>query len=59
MLTALFGGLKAGQALAGQGTIDAYSRQLESVYARYLEHRIAYYRSERRWPGKPFWASRM
>jgi flavin-dependent dehydrogenase len=67
MLTALYTGLRGGQALArslagksasdGDG-IAGYARRLEQVYGAYLRNRLTYYAAESRWAGHPFWARR-
>jgi flavin-dependent dehydrogenase len=64
MLTALYGGLVAGQAvdaaLAGDATaIPAYRDRLTSIRQAYERNRLAAYRLEPRWPDRPFWARRL
>lgn len=63
MLTALYGGLKAGEAinarLAGKtGQLEQYGAQLTSVFEYYLQQRKQYYAREQRWEKEPFWQSR-
>jgi len=64
ILTALYTGMKAGQALhahlAGDGAaLGVYADRLESVYAAYRQNHATYYAYERRWPERPFWARRI
>jgi len=61
--TALYTGTRAGEALHAHlgGDADAlegYTRVLEQVYGAYLRHRAEFYRYERRWSDRPFWARR-
>lgn len=64
ILTALYGGLKAGQALAAfeAGQMDAlqtYARQLDNVWTSFAAKQRDYYRYEGRWPESPFWQRRL
>jgi flavin-dependent dehydrogenase len=64
MLTALYGGLVAGQAvdaaLDGKASaIRAYGDRLTSIRLAYDRNRLAAYRLEQRWPDRPFWARRL
>ena len=64
MLTALYTGLRAGQALAahlaGDGVaLDAYVARLEEVHRAYTANRMEYYALEPRWRHAPFWARRV
>ena len=61
ILSALYSGLKAGQALdeSAKGAPDAaarYERALRDVMDAHLRNRGLYYGYEARWPGHPFWA---
>jgi flavin-dependent dehydrogenase len=63
LLHALRTGLQAGQAisdaLAGNLTAtQRYLLDLEQTWVTYLRSRLAYYRSETRWMGLPFWRRR-
>lgn len=64
ILTAIFTGMKAGQAVAEKlsGNSDAisdYEMRLAKIYAAYLQNRSAYYGVEQRWPTRPFWQRRI
>ncbi len=64
ILTALFTGLRAGQAvnraLAGDpASIEEYGRRLDEIDRAYRRHRDACYAAERRWPDRPFWRRRL
>ncbi|MCY0994607.1 tryptophan 7-halogenase [Nannocystis sp. ILAH1] len=39
--------------------LPAYGERVERLYERYLEHRLATYARERRWPDEPFWLRRL
>jgi flavin-dependent dehydrogenase len=63
LLTALYTGLKAGQAIhaclsGGTGALDAYADRLEEIWRAYRRNRLAYYAQETRWPERPFWRTR-
>lgn len=66
MLTALYSGLRAGEALAALANLASsdpdplvhYARQLDEVWTAYLANRDAAYHQEQRWPGHPFWSRR-
>lgn len=63
ILSALYGGLKAAQALVanrgGDGlALDRYDKQITNVYEAFLANRLKYYGEERRWPDSPYWAAR-
>ncbi|MFB7948002.1 NAD(P)/FAD-dependent oxidoreductase [Kitasatospora phosalacinea] len=63
ILTALFTGLRAGQAVhAGLGgdraALADYAREVAVVRATYLRHHRAHYAAERRWSDRPFWQRR-
>lgn len=64
ILTALFTGLRAGQAidraLAGDPTeLDRYVRRLDEIDRAYRRHHAAYYAAEGRWLDRPFWRRRL
>lgn len=64
ILTALFTGLRAGQAidraLAGDPTgLDGYVRRVDEIDRAYRRHRAVYYAAEGRWPDRPFWRRRL
>lgn len=64
ILTALFTGLKAGQAVAeklsgNSDSISNYEQRLAKIYDAYLQNRSAYYGVEQRWPARPFWQRRI
>ncbi|MBX3745788.1 MAG: hypothetical protein KF833_10820 [Verrucomicrobiae bacterium] len=63
MLTALYTGLRGGQALAAHARGDpsaltAYADRIHRIRDAYLRHRHDAYRSEPRWPTAPFWSRR-
>lgn len=63
LLTALYTGLRGGQALAraldgDDDGIAEYARRLEQVYGTYLRNRLTYYATEQRWGGPAFWRRR-
>ncbi|WP_354637409.1 tryptophan 7-halogenase [Kitasatospora camelliae] len=63
VLTALFTGLRAGEALhdhlGGDRTaLAGYAAELDTVTAVHLRNRHAYYSLEGRWPRHPFWRRR-
>ncbi|MFB8237182.1 tryptophan 7-halogenase, partial [Kitasatospora purpeofusca] len=63
ILTALFTGMSAGQAVHGHldGDPDAlpgYARTLDQVHATYLRNLRTHYAAEQRWPDRPFWQRR-
>jgi flavin-dependent dehydrogenase len=64
LLTALFTGLRAGQAidraLAGDPTeVDGYVRRVDEIDSAYRRHRAAYYALEVRWLDRTFWRRRL
>jgi flavin-dependent dehydrogenase len=63
ILTALFTGMKAGEAIAkalsgNSDLISDYEKRLAIVYEAYLQNRSAYYGMEQRWVTRPFWSRR-
>jgi len=63
ILTALYTGLRAGQALdahlAGDaGALAAYAARLEEIHRAYEENRAVFYGYEARWADLPFWLRR-
>jgi flavin-dependent dehydrogenase len=61
--SALYGGMRAAQALHGQwqgqsGALAAWAGHLADIYAAYWQHRQQYYQMEMRWPGEAFWQRR-
>jgi flavin-dependent dehydrogenase len=63
ILTALFTGLKAGEAVAeamssNSDSISAYEKRLAIIYEAYLQNLSAYYAQEQRWVTRPFWSRR-
>jgi flavin-dependent dehydrogenase len=63
ILSALYSGLKAGQALTrhldGQhAALPEYGTLVANVYESFLRNRLRYYGYERRWPESPFWQAR-
>ena len=64
ILTALYTGMKAGQALAAHLTddssaLDAYAARLEEIHAAYRRNYAHFYAYERRWADRPFWRRRL
>jgi flavin-dependent dehydrogenase len=64
ILTALYSGLKAGNALhqhlAGNpAAINQYELIVNSVYESYLSNRMAFYSYEQRWQESKFWSRRL
>ena len=64
ILTALFTGLRAGQAvhhaLAGDpAELDGYVRRVDEIDRAYRRHREACYAAESRWLDRPFWRRRL
>lgn len=64
IVTALYSAEKGAAAAyhALDGRTDAlpkYAALLESIFTGYLHARAAAYSAERRWPGEPFWRSRV
>lgn len=64
ILTALFTGMKAGQAVAeklsgNSDPLSDYEIRLAKIYDAYLQNRSAYYGVERRWVTRPFWQRRI
>ncbi len=64
IMTALYTGMKAGQALAAvlsgdDGALEPYVARLEEIHRVYMENRTTYYAEERRWPESPFWRRRL
>lgn len=43
---------------SGKSCLDEYEGELESVWQTYLAHRSWIYRSEQRWPNRPYWRDR-
>ena len=63
MLTALYTGLRGGQAIAGDlggdtRLIAEFHSRLNTVWQTYLHNRLSHYAMEPRWPDSPFWARR-
>lgn len=67
IMTALYAGLKAGQALVGEGKVEdlemanglaGYALAMEKVWEVYLANRTKFYRSEGRWVKEVFWERR-
>lgn len=63
ILTALYTGMKAGQALHAHladeaGALDVYTARLESIHQAYARNRTTYYGYEGRWPESEFWRRR-
>lgn len=63
ILTALFTGMKAGEAVAealssSSDFISAYEKRLAIIYEAYLQNLTAYYGQEQRWVTRPFWSRR-
>jgi len=58
ILTALFSGLKAAEALNEKSSFTDYSDRLTTIYNAYLQNRSAFYAQEQRWPTHPFWRRR-
>lgn len=63
IMTALFGGMLAGQALSARlsgdpQAPDVYSARVGAVYKAYLNNRLFYYGYESRWPDRLFWRRR-
>lgn len=63
ILTALYTGMRAGQALAahldGDGAaLAAYADRLEEIHRAYVENRATFYGFEARWAESPFWSRR-
>jgi len=58
ILTALFTGLKAAEALNEKSSFTDYSQRLTTIYNAYLSNRSAFYAQEQRWPTHPFWRRR-
>ncbi|MFC8723438.1 tryptophan 7-halogenase, partial [Kitasatospora sp. NPDC057198] len=63
ILTALFTGLRAGQAVHAHldGDPDAlpgYARDVAAVRSLYLRNHRTHYAAEQRWPDRPFWQRR-
>ncbi|HYP39034.1 MAG TPA: tryptophan 7-halogenase [Chloroflexia bacterium] len=64
IMTALFAGIEAGQALHAHlsgdpQALDLYSARLTAIYEAYLNNRLLYYNYERRWRDRPFWRRRV
>lgn len=53
---ALYSGLKAGEALAGDG--DGYDARIGAVWDAFLVGKREFYRAEGRWRERPFWLRR-
>ncbi|HEX2081142.1 MAG TPA: tryptophan 7-halogenase [Longimicrobium sp.] len=64
IMTALYTGMKAGQALSAHltgddGALAAYVARLEEIHRVYMQNRTTYYAHERRWPERSFWRRRL
>lgn len=64
ILTALYTGMRAGQALAAHlagdaGALAAYVARLEEIHRTYRQNRTAFYAYETRWSDRPFWSRRI
>jgi len=64
ILTALYTGLRAGQALHAHlggdaGALAAYAERLEEIHRAYEENRAVFYGYEARWADLPFWRRRL
>lgn len=57
ILSAMYEGKKAAEAIL-ENDLPRYEERLETIYARFLAQRNAYYASERRWQDRPFWQAR-
>lgn len=57
ILSALYGGLKAAEAIIGED-LDAYDAAIARVYEQFLSNRAQVYAAEQRWSGRPFWSAR-
>jgi len=63
IVTAMAAGIEVADAIrnaiAGDGfAVERYAARMSNVYERYRNMLAAYYREERRWAGRPFWARR-
>jgi 2-polyprenyl-6-methoxyphenol hydroxylase-like FAD-dependent oxidoreductase len=63
ILTALYSGLKAGEALhahlAGEReAVARYEQRMAAIFDAYLQNRTLYYSYEQRWPEHEFWRAR-
>jgi flavin-dependent dehydrogenase len=63
ILSALYSGLKAGQALlrhldGDPAALPHYGSLIADVYESFRHNRLRYYGYERRWPESPFWKAR-
>lgn len=63
ILTALYTGMRAGQALHAQlagdaAALHAYADRLEAIHRAYEENRSVFYGLEARWADLPFWRRR-
>ena len=60
IMTALYGGVKAGEALLGgrTGDLESYAEAMGRVWEVYLGHRSRAYQMELRWREAPFWERR-
>jgi flavin-dependent dehydrogenase len=64
IMTALFAGMEAGQALHADlsgdpQALDLYGARLTAIYQAYLNNRLRYYSHEGRWRGRTFWRRRV
>jgi flavin-dependent dehydrogenase len=64
ILTALYSGLKAGQAIGShlsgnQRALRDYAARIDSVYDAYVSNRSLFYAYESRWPETRFWRQRL
>jgi flavin-dependent dehydrogenase len=64
IMTALFAGMEAGQALHADlsgdpQALDLYSARLTAIYEAYLKNRLHYYSYEGRWRERTFWRRRI
>jgi flavin-dependent dehydrogenase len=63
ILTALYGGMRAGEAVAAslagdRNALHEYARVLSSIYLAYIRQHHIFYSAEVRWPEAPFWRRR-
>ncbi len=63
ILSALYSGLKSGQAVVGclggdHEALPQYDVSLLKLYTQFLQDRLHYYGTEQRWPENLFWKTR-
>ena len=58
LFNALHGAIQLSRAIDDGFDIRGYATGLETVWARFLQHRSAYYSAEQRWNHAPFWQRR-